>query len=77
MEAPTVSPPTSLAVETARSLWVIYRQLPHDAQTEFKRLMDEEDDDAGWMRITEKTLRDDWEAPENDVWDKLYAEQHG
>ena len=77
MEAPTVSPPTSLAIETARSLWVIYRQLPHDAQEVFRKLIDEDEEEQWRMRIIEDALRDDWEAPENDVWDKLYAEQYG
>lgn len=28
------------------------------------------------MSIAEEVLRDDWDAPENDVWDELYAKQH-
>ncbi len=39
--------------------------------------MDEEEDDAGLMKLTEEALREDWEAPENDIWDELYAKQHG
>ena len=35
-----------------------------------------ETDDEGWMKLTEEVLRDDWEAPENDVWDEFYAKQN-
>ena len=28
------------------------------------------------MRIAGEVLRDDWEAPENDVWGEFYAKQH-
>ena len=63
------------STDTARSLWIIYRQMPVAVQDEFKRLIDEEDD-TGWMKLTEETLRDDWEAPENDVWDEFYAKQN-
>ncbi len=63
------------SIDTARSLWIIYRQMPVAVQDEFKRLIDEEDD-TGWMKLTEETLRDDWEAPENDVWDEFYAKQN-
>ncbi|GAB2601442.1 hypothetical protein [Spirosoma areae] len=64
------------AMDIARSLWIIYRQMPAAVQHEFKRLIDDEDEDAGWMKLTEEALRDDWEAPENDVWDEFYAKQH-
>ncbi len=74
----TASPASqTTAAETARSLWMVYRQLPDEVQTEFKRLMDEEENDIGWMKLTEEALREDWEAPENDVWDEFYAKQHG
>lgn len=64
--------------ETARSLWIIYQQMPAAVQEQFKRVLEaEEDDTTGWMRLTEESLRDDWEAPENDVWDAFYAKQHG
>jgi hypothetical protein len=36
----------------------------------------EGEDSAGWMRLTEETLKEDWEAPENDVWDEFYVKQH-
>ncbi len=68
---------TITAVDTARSLWIIYQQMPPTVQDEFKRLLDEEEDYTIWMRLTEDTLRDDWEAPENDVWDEFYAKQNG
>jgi hypothetical protein len=29
----------------------------------------------GWLRLTEEALRDDWEAPENDIWDEFHAKQ--
>lgn len=67
---------TITAVDAARSLWVIYQQMPVTVQDEFKRLMDDEER-TGWMRLTEEALRDDWEAPENDVWDEFYTKQHG
>lgn len=64
--------------DTARSLWVIYQQMPDAVQAEFKRLLEhEEEDTTGWMRLTEEALRDDWEAPENDVWDDFYLKQNG
>lgn len=63
--------------DTARSLWVIYQQMPVAVQDEFRKLLEhEEEDTTGWMRLTEEALRDDWEAPENDVWDDFYAKQH-
>lgn len=30
---------------------------------------------AGWLKLAEDSLRDDWEAPENDIWDEFYAKQ--
>ena len=63
-------------INTARSLRVIYQQMPDAVQHEFKRLLDDETDDGGWMKLTEEALRDDWEAPENDVWDEFYAKQN-
>ncbi|WP_080238512.1 hypothetical protein [Spirosoma rigui] len=27
--------------------------------------------EAGWLKLTEESLRDDWEAPENDMWDEF------
>ncbi len=61
---------------TARSLWVIYQQMPDAVQHEFKRMLNEEADDEGWMKLTEEALREDWEAPENDVWDEFYAKRN-
>ncbi|AQG80813.1 hypothetical protein AWR27_16710 [Spirosoma montaniterrae] len=64
------------ATYTAQSLYVVYRQMPVAVQEVFKQLLEEEEDNSdGWLRLTEETLREDWEAPENDVWDKFYAEQ--
>ena len=64
-------------IDTARSLWVIYQQMPSAVQVEFRRLLEhEEEDAAGWMRLTEEALREDWDAPENDVWDDFYAKQN-
>jgi len=52
--------------------------MPDAIQAEFKRLLEHEEEDAtGWMRLTEETLRDDWEEPENDVWDEFYLKQNG
>ena len=67
---------TVTAQDTARSLWIIYRQMPDAVQHEFRRLIDDDEEDTGRMRIAEEVLRDDWEAPENDVWDEFYAKQH-
>lgn len=65
-------------IDTARSLWVIYQQMPTAVQDEFRRLLDhEEDDQTGWMQLTQEALQDDWEAPENDVWDEFYLKQNG
>lgn len=67
---------TITAQDTARSLWISYQQMPVAAQDEFKRLLEDEEENAFRMRIAEEVLRDDWEAPENDVWDELYEKQH-
>ncbi len=64
-------------LDAARSLWVVYQQMPTAVQNEFRRLLDhEEDNQTGWMQLTEEALRDDWEAPENDVWDAFYLKQN-
>lgn len=63
--------------DTARSLLMIYKQMPVAVQDEFKRLLEDQEEDTGWMRLTEEVLRDDWEAPENDIWDEFYVQQHG
>ncbi|MBC3787849.1 hypothetical protein [Spirosoma utsteinense] len=31
---------------------------------------------TGWLKLAEEVLRDDWEAPENDIWDEFYAKQN-
>ena len=65
--------------DIARSLLVIYCQMPLAVQEEFRRLIAEEEDTEWRMKITEETLREDedWESPENDYWDELYAKLHG
>lgn len=64
-------------LDAARSLWVVYQQMPTAVQNEFRRLLDHEEDyQTGWMQLTEEALRDDWEAPENDVWDAFYLKQN-
>ena len=65
---------------TAQSLYMIYRQLPTETQQKFKQLMaDEEREDplenTGWLIVASETLRDDWDAPENNVWDEFYKQQ--
>lgn len=75
---PTTKP---TAAETARSLWVVYRQLPDDVQTEFKRLMDDDVtapvySNADWLPLSGPTLAALWDTPEEDYWDELYAKQH-
>ena len=67
---------TITAEDTARSLWIIYQQMPVAAQDEFKRLLEDEEENLFWMRIAEEVLRDDWDTPENDVWDEFYVKQH-
>ena len=52
--------------DIARSLLVIYRQMPPAVQQEFRRLI-EEDNNEWQMKITNETLQGDWNAPENDV----------
>lgn len=64
------------AQDTARSLWIIYRQMPVAVQKVFRDMLDDDDDDASRMRMTEEVLRDDWESPENDIWDEFYAKQN-
>ncbi|MBC7569701.1 MAG: hypothetical protein H7319_08220 [Spirosoma sp.] len=78
----TASPASqTTAAETARSLWVVCRQLPDEVQTEFKRLIDEEELASGyintdWLPLSTPTLAVLWDAPEEDYWDELYAKQH-
>lgn len=42
----------------------------------YKPTITKQTDNEGWMKLIEETLRDDWEAPENDVWDEFYAKQN-
>jgi hypothetical protein len=71
-----------VAQNTAQSLYVVYRQLPIDAQQAFRNLLDKEEKGAAnyinaeWLSLSEPSLRELWEAPEEDYWDDLYAKQH-
>ena len=67
-------------IQTAHSLYVVYRQLPKIVQKEFERILttknkQEDWTDKEWMKLSEETLEDIWGTPENDIWDKFYAEQ--
>lgn len=68
------------AMDTARSLWIIYRQMPDDAQKVFKKMIDNgpegEYDNEGWLSLSALSLKDIWDKPEEDYWDELYAKQH-
>lgn len=68
------------AIDTARSLWIIYRQMPAAVQNEFKRLIDDEPGEGyintQWLALSEPSLRELWDAPEEDYWDELYAKLH-
>ncbi|HEY0110310.1 MAG TPA: hypothetical protein VGB67_11810 [Fibrella sp.] len=63
---------------TARSLWVIYQQMPDAVQQEFKRLLDGKADYANdeWLSLSALSLKEIWETPEEEYWDELYAKQH-
>ena len=71
---------TITAQDTARSLWIIYRQMPDDAQKVFKEMIGNEPetayDNAGWLSLSTVSLKDIWDQPEEDYWDELYAKQH-
>ncbi len=63
---------------TARSLFVVYKQLPEDAQKAFKALINndkEEYDNSEWTAFSNPSLAELWDAPEEDYWDELYAKQ--
>lgn len=52
-------------MDTARSLWVIYRQIPAAVRDEFRKLLEhEEEDTTGWVQPTEVNPQDDQETPE-------------
>ncbi|MBD2751332.1 hypothetical protein [Spirosoma validum] len=67
---------------TAQSLYVVYRQLPIEAQQAFRDLLSRETEEiAGyknteWLPLSDTSLRELWDAPEEDYWDDLYAKQH-
>jgi hypothetical protein len=62
---------------TAQSLYVVYKQLPAEVQTEFRHLLSQDESSEewqGWIRVSETALGDVWNTPENDAWDQFYAE---
>ncbi len=64
---------------TAQSLYVVYKQLPDEVQTEFRQLISQEEKPAAWqdwLALSEISLNDVWNGPENDIWDKIYADEH-
>ncbi len=65
---------------TARSLFVVYKQLPEDAQKAFKALIDNDKENgytnSEWVAFSSPSLGEFWDAPEEDYWDELYAKQH-
>lgn len=64
-------------MDTARSLWIIYQQMPGDAQRAFKEMMANDDyANAEWLSLSALSLKEIWETPEEDYWDELYAKQH-
>ena len=70
------------AIDTARSLWIIYQQMSPAVQNEFKRIISDEEirgagyKNAEWLPLSEPSLHELWNAPEEDYWDELYAKQH-
>ena len=68
------------AIQTAHSLYIVYKQLPNIAQKEFERIITtknkhEDRTDKEWMKVSEETLEDIWGTPENDIWDQFYIQQ--
>lgn len=65
---------------TARSLFVVYKQLPEDAQKAFKALISNDREEgyanSEWVAFSNPSLAELWDAPEEDYWDELYAKQH-
>ncbi len=52
-------------MDIARSLWVIYQQMPIAVQDGFRKLLEHEEEDiTGLMRPTEESLQDDRETSE-------------
>lgn len=68
------------AQDTARSLWIIYQQMPVAVQKVFRDMLDGEGGNeyvnADWLRLSGPTLKELWDSPEEDYWDELYAKQH-
>jgi hypothetical protein len=51
--------------------------MPADAQRAFKEMItNDEYVNAEWLSLSATSLKDIWETPEEDYWDKLYAKQH-
>lgn len=66
---------------TAQSLYVVYRQLPIDAQQAFRELLDKGQESADyinaeWLALSAPSIQELWDAPEENYWDDLYAKQH-
>ena len=66
---------------TARSLFVVFNQLPEDAQREFVSMLEESNHgqtykNEEWTPLSEPTLKAIWDSPEEDYWDELYATLH-
>ena len=70
-----------VAQYTAQSFYVVYRQLPVEAQRAFRDLLDKEQLVDGYTNVdrislSEPSLREIWESPEEDYWDELNAKQY-
>lgn len=74
--------PINIVRQTAQSLFIMYNYLPEKVRQEFNKLLKENplpDDviaaDAAWLKLSDKTLMDIWETPENKIWDEYYLKQ--
>jgi len=70
------------AIKIAESLYDIFNQLPREAQSEFLRILHKEGKlvdwtDEDWQRLGLEGFADEWDRPENDVWDQFYQDQEG
>lgn len=68
------------AQQTAQSLYVVYRQLPAEAQKAFRELIDNESEQGysnkEWLALSAPVLHELWGNSEEDYWDTLYEKQH-
>ncbi len=69
------------ATLTARSLFVVFKQLPEEAQRAFITMLEESDNgqlykNEDWIPLSEPSLKAIWDSPEEDYWDELYATLH-